>query len=73
MDYRMEQQGAIIENYYRYKNGEVFRSRYVLNTGQGGALMKLHEDVLKKFLQDPLYARNYAYRNPRPAQGFGDR
>ena len=32
MDYRMEQQGAIMENYYRYKNGEVFRSRYVLNT-----------------------------------------
>ena len=73
MDYRMEQQGAIMENYYRYKNKVDFRLTYVQNTERGGALMKLHEDVLKKFLQDPHYARNYAYRNLRSTPGFGDR
>lgn len=72
-DYQIEQQAAIIENYYRLKHGGPLRTEYLRNTEQGSALLQLHEAILQRFLKDPGYARDHMDRMPQPERGWVDR
>ncbi len=63
LDYRMEQQAQIIEDYVRidlFGTNPIVRSgtTYLENTGLNPAIRKtLYKDVLKKFLINPAYSK----------------
>lgn len=58
LDYRMEQQAQIIEDFFRVKVlGLLPRADYLQNKEHGAALSELYESVLGNFLKDPEYAK----------------
>ena len=59
LDYRMEQQAQIVEDYYwLFILGFHPPSRFLSNTQVGEDLKQLYAAVLKKFLDNPSYAKS---------------
>ncbi|MCE9507036.1 MAG: hypothetical protein K8R48_01810 [Alphaproteobacteria bacterium] len=57
-DYGLEQQAAIIEEYYLIKHaGMPSYTRHCTNKCSNEVKLKLYEKVLEKFLQNPSYAK----------------
>jgi len=58
LDYRMEQQAQIIEDYCKIAfQNFIPRFGYCQNTDPDAQLRKLYENVLANFLKDPGYAK----------------
>ena len=58
MDYAMEQQAQILEDYFRVTFLKVEpRDDFLLNTETGAHLYGLYKSVLRRFLEDPNYPR----------------
>ncbi len=73
VDYGMEQQAAIVQEYFLVKHeGLGTYVRHCQNTGTTAEKIALYEKVLEKFLKDPLYAKNdktpplFKYTPPQP-------
>lgn len=57
IDYGVEQQAAIVEEYFLNKHEGLSYTRHCTNKCSNETRMKLYEKVLEKFLQNPAYAR----------------
>lgn len=59
LDYRIEQQAQIVEDYYRvFILGQRPRSGFVQNKEKGEDLKPLYLAVLEKFIENPSYAKS---------------
>ena len=72
-DYGLEQQAAIVEEYYLIKHaGLPAYTRHCTNKCSNEVRLQLYEKVLKKFLENPAYARNdkfpplFKNKGPKP-------
>lgn len=63
LDYRIEQQAQIVEDYYLFEVEGVMPARHHLRPDDGADPMPLYRQVLANFLTDPHYPRDITVRN----------
>ena len=71
LDYNMEQQASIVQDYFMLKHcGQSGHRGHCKNVGSLDAKMRLFEKTLEKFLKNPSYAAKPLSRKnpPKPPQ-----
>lgn len=66
MDYNMEQQASIVQDYFVLKReGCCFHTGHCKNKEETSGKIALYEQVLEKFLKNPAYAKRSAFLFPK--------